>query len=155
MCCRISLCRKEIRDFTADELEAYFDAVWALKETGRQDGRDYLVYYDDFVAYHATAAANSTVDQCHLYGAFMIWHCLLTYEFELALRSINPNVSVPYWDWTIDQATGSPTDSVIFTDAYFGSANTDNEYIVDNGYVAHFPVTKNYSEYMDEYVTSV
>jgi hypothetical protein len=42
--------RKEIRQLSEDELQAYFDTVWAMKETGRQDGRGYLNYYDDFVA---------------------------------------------------------------------------------------------------------
>jgi tyrosinase len=89
------------------------------------------------------------VDQTHLFGAFAIWHALLTYEFEIAIRSINPNVSIPYWDWTLDEATGSPADSVLFTDAYFGAANASNDYIVDNGYVANFPVTKDYKKYVE------
>jgi hypothetical protein len=133
--------RKEIRQCSKEELEAYFDAVWALKETGRQDGRPYLQMYDDFVAQHALAAANTTMDQAHLFAAFTVWHSLLTYEFELALRSINPNVSIPYWDWTIDEATGDPSGTEILTDKYFGKANRSNDYIVDNGYVAYWPVT--------------
>jgi hypothetical protein len=98
--------RKEVRQMSTQELEDYFDAVWTMKETGRQDGRGYLVYYDDFVAQHALAASNTTMDQAHLYAGFTVWHSLLVYEFELALRSISPNVSIPYWDWTIDEATG-------------------------------------------------
>jgi hypothetical protein len=37
------------------------------------------------------------MDQAHLFAGFVIWHSLLDYEFEIAIRSINPNVSIPYW----------------------------------------------------------
>ena len=89
--------RKEVRNMTDTELSNYFAAVWTLKNTGREDDRDYLLKYDDFVAQHMIATANSTVDQAHEYAAFLSWHSLLVMEFEIALQSIDSTVTIPYW----------------------------------------------------------
>ena len=89
--------RKEIRELTDAELSTYFSAIWTMKSTGRQDNRDYLKKYDDFVAHHMIASANSTQDQAHEYAAFMIWHSLLVMEMEIALQSIDSSITIPYW----------------------------------------------------------
>jgi tyrosinase len=34
---------------------------------------------------------------------FLPWHRAYLVEFEKLLRSKNPNLSIPYWDWTADQ----------------------------------------------------
>ena len=92
-------------------------------------GKDYMINYDHMVAQHAIASMNSTVndcscwyviwflfyfktrlypfyefqcDQAHEWAAFIIWHSIFVREFEIALQSINPNVSVPYW-WVLVQ----------------------------------------------------
>jgi hypothetical protein len=51
-------------------------------------------------------------------------------------------------DWTIDAATGDPAGTEVLTEKYFGKGNPDNDYVVDNGYVANFPVAKDYSQYV-------
>lgn len=140
--------RKEIRDMSDDELNAYFSAMWTMKETGRQDNRDYLLKYDDFVAHHMIASANSTQDQAHEYASFMIWHSMLVMEMEIALQSIDPTITIPYWNWTIDQQLEDPATSIVFSDKYFGSPNTDNLYIVDNGPLANFPICNTPLDYV-------
>lgn len=49
-------------------------------------------------------------------------------RFELALRLIDPDVSLPYWDSTLDGAIPNSTDTSLFTDSLMG--RTD-----ENGYV--------------------
>ena len=39
----------------------------------------------------------------HGWERFLPWHRAYMYEFESNLRDFNPNVMVPYWDWTMDQ----------------------------------------------------
>lgn len=140
--------RKEIRDMTDTELSNYFSAVWTMKKTGRQDDRDYLLKYDDFVAQHMIATANSTIDQAHEYAAFLSWHSLLVMEFEIALQSIDSTVTIPYWNWTIDQQLEDPSLSEIFSSTYFGTSNTSNQYIVDTGPMAYFPVSSSPLDYV-------
>ena len=48
---------------------------------------------------------------------------------------MNPSVSLPYWDYTIDQAAGNekPYQTVAFTAATFGSINMPADYT--NGFL--------------------
>lgn len=135
--------RVEIRDMTEEQLDKYFNALWTYKKTGRQDGRDYMRTYDEFVAQHALATANKTVDQAHTWAAFIPWHSIVVYEVEMALRSIDPTVSIPYWDWTIDADLEYLNDSVILTDAYFGSSlGYENDYTVRDSRMANWAISK-------------
>jgi hypothetical protein len=42
-----------------------------------------------------------------------------------------------------------PITSVIFTDAYFGLGNASNSYIVEDGYLAYFPVSNTPLDYVN------
>ena len=42
-------------------------------------------------------------------------------SFEEEMRKIDPTVSLPYWDYTTDFYIPKPTDSVVWTDCFFGS----------------------------------
>lgn len=86
--------RKEIMDLTVDEWKAYHDAVTVLN-TQIADG--HLTKYDVFTKTHATEEL-----QAHAGQYFLPYHRQLLFEFETALREINPEVTVPYWDWSID-----------------------------------------------------
>jgi hypothetical protein len=135
--------RKEIRKMSSKELDRYFDALWTYKLYGRQDGLDYFKTYDDLVAQHALASYNTTVDQAHQYGAFLVWHGVYVRELELAIQSIDRSVSVPYWDWTIDSALSTPSSSEIFTSKYFGASNASSPYEVIDGRMAYWTVSSN------------
>ncbi len=96
------------------------------------------------------AATNSTVDQAHAAAAFVIWHSLYVRELELALQSIDSTVFIPYWDWTIDGESTTPTNSIIFTEDYFGSSeNAKNSYIVTNGRLAKWPISTSPLDYIN------
>src|SRR5260370_31239782 len=38
--------------------------------------------------------------ECITHSVFLQWHCIYLAKFEQALRSIHPDVTLPYWDWT-------------------------------------------------------
>jgi tyrosinase len=43
-------------------------------------------------------------DHCqHGWERFLPWHRVYLYEFELALQEMVPDVTLPYWDWTMPQ----------------------------------------------------
>ncbi len=54
-------------------------------------------------------------DGAHESALLLPWHRELVYRFEKALQSVNPNVTIPYWDWTDPKAL-----SVIFNDDFMG-----------------------------------
>jgi tyrosinase len=54
---------------------------------------------------------------------FLPWHRVYLAELEELLQGINPNVTIPYWDWTVDQ--GIPTWLQGFTPTVIGANTPD------------------------------
>src|SRR5262249_33525788 len=46
--------------------------------------------------------------QPHTTQRFLPWHRIYLLRFELALRAIHPDVTLPYWDWTKASEQGIP-----------------------------------------------
>jgi tyrosinase len=90
--------RKNQASLTPSERAAFVAAVKALKANG---------VYDSFVAQHRAAFLASPNDPAHNGPAFLPWHREFLRRFERALQSIDPSVSLPYWDWTVDNSTAS------------------------------------------------
>jgi tyrosinase len=90
--------RKNQSSLTASEKAAFVAAVKALKANG---------IYDVFVAQHRAAFMASPNDPAHRGPAFLPWHREYLRRFERALQQIDPSVSIPYWDWTVDRTTGA------------------------------------------------
>jgi tyrosinase len=97
------------------ERKAFAAAVLQLKSqpsrltpTDAQRGR-----YDDFVEVHLNAMAvmNATPpgqSWGHMAAAFGPWHRVFLHHFESELQQIDPNVTLPYWDWPADHDAASP-----------------------------------------------
>ena len=83
--------RKNQSSLTSAERSAYVSAVKALKASGA---------YDVFVAEHRAAFLAGPNDPAHGGPAFLPWHREYLRRFERALQEFDPNVSLPYWDWT-------------------------------------------------------
>jgi hypothetical protein len=108
-------CRKSVRDLSAAEKTAYVDAVLALKTTAPSripaaatavtTGGGAPNRYDDYVWMHSVVGGGA-----HRGPAFGPWHREFLRQFELDLRQVsgNPDISIPYWDWTTDQTPASP-----------------------------------------------
>jgi len=132
--------RREIRQMSDEEVARFFEAMRVYKESGRQDGGMDLPSLDYAVGRHAIAKGNTTKDQAHFGLAFLLWHAAFLREVEVALQSIDANVSIPYWDWTIDQQLEHPEESVLFTSRYFGDANPVT-HIVETGALANWSIS--------------
>ena len=66
---------------------------------------------------------------------FMTSHSLLTNTFEYSLQIVNPKLTVPYWDFTIESSTwGGNTEDItepqanspLFASEWFGSSDPDD-----------------------------
>jgi tyrosinase len=95
-------CRKNQAALTAAEKSRFVAAVLALKANGTYDQ-----YVDDHRNYMSSA---------HRGPAFLPWHREFLRRFELDLQAINSLVTLPYWDWTVDN---SPTSS-LWADDFMG-----------------------------------
>lgn len=74
----------------------------------------------------------------------MTHHLSLTNTFEASLRSINPAVTLPYWDFTIEGQMIENADEIpsymlqitpVFSDTWFGA--TDENHHISNSRWAH------------------
>ncbi len=50
------------------------------------------------------------------YDTFVLWHRAFLSLFERQLQAVEPSVTLPYWDWTIDSALDAP----LWTDDFLG-----------------------------------
>ncbi|MER7910346.1 MULTISPECIES: tyrosinase family protein [unclassified Streptomyces] len=89
--------RKNQATLTADEKRRFVDALLELKRSGR---------YDAFVTTHNAFIMGDTDDGDrvgHRSPSFLPWHRRFLLDFEAALKSVDPTVTLPYWDWTADR----------------------------------------------------
>jgi tyrosinase len=114
--------RKNVVDLTPEEKKAFVKAVQTLKNT-IPEGSDISIY-DQFVAVHLAAMGlmypdaqgpAAGHDGAHESDIFLPWHREFIFRFEKALQFVDPNVTLPYWDWTDPKAL-----EVIFQDDFMG-----------------------------------
>jgi outer membrane lipoprotein-sorting protein len=116
--------RKNQASLTPAERAAFVAAVKALKANGQ---------YDVFVQQHRTAFMSSPNDPAHNGPGFLPWHREYLRRFERALQAIDPSVSIPYWDWTVDRSTtGAP-----WTNDFMGGNGSGPNGQVTTGPFAH------------------
>lgn len=96
--------RKNQSLLTQDEWKNFVDAIHKLHDDTTN------LNYQNFVDLHITAMTDSVglTWAIHTMGGidgrnFLVWHREYLLRLEEKLRSINPSVSIPYWNWTEDQ----------------------------------------------------
>lgn len=116
--------RKNQATLTATEKSRFVAAIKELKRRG---------IYDHHIQEHRTAMRNMSPDPAHLGPAFFPWHRYCLYRFELDLQSVDPSVTIPYWDWTTDRfATSS-----IWNDDFLGPNGRTSDMQVMSGPFAY------------------
>jgi len=118
--------RREMRSLTTDDLDATMDAMYTLWELSDEEGQAlYGSNYHSssyFSAAHDFNAAQQDADHIHEGLGFLTQHIKLSNMYEASIQAVNPSISLPYWDFTIDVALNETIfDSVMFTAKTFGS----------------------------------
>lgn len=86
--------RKEVMDLSKSEWTRFVKAVLKIHETPK-DGGDSI--FTKYVRFHA-----SYVLQWHGGQYFLPAHRQMLWEFESVLREVYPDVTIPYYDWSIN-----------------------------------------------------
>ncbi|KAJ8601254.1 hypothetical protein CTAYLR_003265 [Chrysophaeum taylorii] len=144
--------RREVRSLTASDKEAFLSAARELWRTPTAEGRErYGSAYRDvhyFVRAHLYWGANYDCDHWHEGPGFATSHVAMSLAFERSLQSVDPSVSLPYWDFTIDDAaSGNWRDGSlgIFGADAFGAASPRN-HVVSEGRWASVSAMRNASK---------
>ena len=122
--------RKDAKDLTASERQAFVAAVLKLKQTpapGRTDGTS---IYDAFVEIHARTFEQSR-DPAHSGAAFLPWHRAFLHAFEQQLQQVagDDTIALPYWDWT----NPASTVAVFSPDLMGGTGDPRRDHAVTTG----------------------
>jgi tyrosinase len=132
--------RMNQRDLTRDQRGRFVEAVLELKRTGG---------YDRHVRLHSTyfdADGEAGLRVAHMAPTFFPWHRKFLLAFERDLRRLDPEVTVPYWDWTRDR---SP-DSALWDDDFMGGDGRRSDGQVMTGPFAYrngnWPITYGVTE---------
>ena len=104
---------------SADQKLAYVNAVLALKAKP-SPWVDSISTYDTFVLWHRDAFG-CTINAAHMGPAFFPWHRAYLHLFEQQLKAVDPTVSLPYWDWAVDNAP----ESYVWQDDFMGGDGSD------------------------------
>src|SRR5579872_2536341 len=86
--------RQPVANLSAAELDAFRQTIG--KSMALNDNRGFIHF----------AGMHGWPDNLCQHGSplFLPWHRAYLYMMELSLRDISPDVSLPWWDWTSDQA---------------------------------------------------
>ncbi|MCL4296359.1 MAG: tyrosinase family protein [Anaerolineae bacterium] len=115
--------RKNLRSLTTAEKTEFVNAVRALKANGR---------YNQYVLRHAQAP----MANIHRSPAFLPWHRQFILDFERELQQVsgNPNLALPYWNWTEDAGLPDPRTAPIWADNFMGgNGDPGNNWAVRSG----------------------
>ncbi len=114
-------CRKNQATLTATEKAKFVAALLAMKASGK---------YDQYVAIHE-AAMNSPMMYAHRGPAFPAWHRELLRRFELDLQAIDATVTLPYWNWSVDN---SPMSSIWNADLMGGNGRAGDSRVMTGAF---------------------
>jgi len=135
--------KRELRTLTEADRDAFLDAAATLWQHTTEEGQalygPYFTGVDMFTALHIMQSNDIMCDSYHEGSGFLTHHLALTNSFDAALRAVDPSVTLPYWDFTIEgQAIVSakktpsymPQISPVFTATWFGAVD-EHSHIVD------------------------
>jgi hypothetical protein len=116
--------RRNVAKISQQERDRLCDAFLAL-DTSRFYP-DNVSIWDKQEDIHKNAHAGG--QDVHAGPAFLPWHRELCNRLESALREVDPELSLHYWDWTTDprasdNGAGGTTD--LFTPQFMGSSSGD------------------------------
>jgi hypothetical protein len=118
--------RRELRTLTPSDLAATMQAMKVMWEITDEEGA--RLYGPNFhnatywTGAHHFNAAWKDADHIHEGLGFLPQHIKISNMFEASMQAVDPSVSLPYWDFTIEAAEGVDLfDSAAFTNETFGS----------------------------------
>ncbi|OWF48968.1 tyrosinase-like protein 2 [Mizuhopecten yessoensis] len=125
--------RKEVRTMSRSEWNRFTRRLNILKRPIRNPGGGSFIPYDVISDIHRS---DSNLDAAHGGPSFLGWHRVYLLILESAI-----GVPVPYWDSRLDYDMAEPTDSMLWTDEFFGPGFG----IVDSGPFAGWITADNVS----------
>ena len=119
--------RRNQRNLTSSQRSQFVNALLKLKRSGS---------YDKYVSLHSryfNADGETGLRVAHMTPTFFPWHRQFLLHFERELRTVDPSVSIPYWDWTTDRSATS----ALWSSDFMGGNGRDSDGQVMTGPFAY------------------
>lgn len=117
--------RKNYQEMTDSERQALVGAFYELR-LGADLINDLAQFHSDF--FNFDNSPDPTQPDIHFNlpdeperQIFFPWHRRQIFELEQAMQEINPNISIPWWDTSVDQDVNSP----LWDENFLGQFNLD------------------------------
>jgi tyrosinase-like protein len=120
-------CRKNLKTLSVSERTAFVNAFITIMDNG---------IADEYANIHSGAGVHG-----HGGPAFVAWHREYVRRFELELQAVDPNVNLPYWDWTEANLNSAGTESLIWRNDFLGGPGDDSGGGGPTGPGGGYPVT--------------
>lgn len=152
--------RREMRSLTDEDRELFFDAMVTVYNVGETEGKalygDAYLPITYFARMHLKGSAAKDCDHWHDGAGIMVHHMSFTLAFEAVLQAINPSISMPYWEYSLDAYNfGSKwfQQSEMFEKQWFGEVHTNDSvtHAVPKGRWAYTPIMADASSYSPIY----
>lgn len=142
--------RRELRELDHADRSAFMTALQQVYFLSTEEGQALYGHgfrdINYFVRKHLYGAGQKECDHWHDGAGIMTHHMGFTLELEQVLQTMNPSITVPYWEYTYDSYTlgANWRTSFIFDDEMFGESAPENtNYTVQDGRFAFTPVLRN------------
>lgn len=113
--------RKDWRALTDAERDNFITAQQTLWKQSIDPVTNFSVYDRNFTLLHRTSAPYA-----HQTPQFLPWHRRFLRDYEVALRTIDPSVSLPYWNWA-EENYPHFNQSLLWDDRYFGGDGDESD----------------------------
>lgn len=113
--------RRDIRDLAKWEVDRWVRAIQAVMKVPSDNS---LSEWEELVQHHQTFG-----DEAHGGCYFLPWHRLFLLQLENLMRRHEPDVTLPYWDWTRDSQDAAM--STLWKTEYCGGAHRNDQPIPD------------------------
>lgn len=150
--------RRELRQLTDSDRASFVHCFKTMITVNLSEGqKKYGSHYkpiEKFEIMHLDAAGSRHADHFHDGMGLTTQHAAMSSEFELSMQSILPSVTLPFWDYTLDQINFQThgenhessifKESKLFTEQWFGETDSES-HIVTKGPLAYQEISRNYS----------
>lgn len=130
-CAQGILPRKEVRTLTPTEWQNYVAAMQQVMKRPVVAGVEQDSIYDLLVKNHI-----QLLPETQGYAIQFPYQRFMLRALEIALQTVNPTVTLPYWNWTEDAA--APAKSPVWAREYFGGNGAGLHSCVGDGAFAAF-----------------
>ena len=112
--------KRELRTLTIDDREAFLNAAATIWKYTTEEGQalygEKFTGMEKFTALHIIQSNDIRCDSYHEGSGFITHHLAMSVSFDAALRAVDPSVTLPYWDFTIEgrhYCSQLPTPSIL------------------------------------------